>query len=120
MKIITKEEIMPLFYSLVILLALAFIGSLTTNTSSKTMFSLFFALFFYFILPGYLVMLNFKNLDSLERVFIGMVVSSAVIPLILYAVNVFGFKISRVNIIVAILFIVIFALLIKYFWNDDG
>ncbi len=112
-KIITKEELMPLVYSAAALFIVGVLGALFTQTTSKTMFSIVFALFFYFILPGYCVLLNFKNMDSLERIILGAVVSSAVIPLILYAVNIFGISISRLNTFIAILLVVVVSLAIK-------
>ncbi|MBI2564763.1 hypothetical protein HYV79_02120 [Candidatus Woesearchaeota archaeon] len=112
-KIITKEEFNPLLYSAIVLFIVSILGILLTQTSSKTIFYLIFAIFFYLITPGYFILLNFKNLDSLERIVLGMVISSAIIPLILYSINIFGIKISRINVFITILLVIIIALIIK-------
>jgi len=112
MKLPTKEELKPLAWIAGGLFALALAGVLFTDTSATGMFSLAFAIFAYLVAPGYFVMLNF-NFDTLERVILGMVVSAAVIPAILYTANLFGLAISRLNVIIAILLVIVLAVVYR-------
>ncbi len=111
MKLPNKEELRPLGWSLVILLVIALAGIMFTDTGFSGMFTLAFAIFVYLILPGYLIMLNFK-FTALERIIVGMVISAAVIPAFLYAINVFGLSLSTLNVIIVI--IVVSALAVWY------
>jgi len=112
MKLPTKEELKPLGYAALILLVLAFAGAFMTPTGFWTMLALGFAFFSYLILPGYCVMLNF-NYSALERMILGMVVSAAVIPSLMYGVNAFGFRLSRANVIIVIIIVVAAAILYR-------
>lgn len=104
MKLPTKDELKPLGYAAAILIISAIMGIIFTDTSSSGMFSLAFAIFFYLMVPGYFVMLNF-NFDALERIVLGMVVSAAVIPAYLYAINIFGLEITKIAVIGAIVLV---------------
>jgi uncharacterized membrane protein len=115
MRLPAKDELRPLGYAALILLAAAVAGALTTPTRMTTMLSLAFAFFFYFILPGYCVMLNF-NYSALERMILGMAVSVGVVPSLLYAMNAFDFRLSRLNIIIVIITVVVAAIL----YRKDG
>jgi len=77
------EEMLPLVYTLGILLSLGILGWLLTPLSFKTAFSLSFAVWFYLVLPGFCVLLNL-NLEGFERVILAFPVSGAFIPLLLY------------------------------------
>lgn len=112
MKLPTKEELKPLGYSALLLFAGAVIGAMMTPTSFKGMFSLSFAVFFYLIVPGYFVMLNFSY-SALERVIIGMVVSIAVVPGLLYGINMFGLKLSFTNIFIIIIVVTVASVLYR-------
>ena len=112
MKMPNKEELQPLAWIASGLFLLALAGILFTDTSATGMFSLAFAMLAYFILPGYFVMLNF-SFDTLERVILGMVVSSALIPAILYSANLLGLAVSRLNVIIAILLVIVLAVLVR-------
>ncbi len=109
MKLPTKEEMMPLAWTASILAALAVLGIILTDTNASGMFSLAFAIFAYLVLPGYMMMLNF-NFDALERIIIGMIVSSAIVPAILYTANLFGMPVSRFVVLIAIALVVVAAI----------
>ena len=112
MKLPSKEDLKPLGYAAAILFVAALIGTIFTSTSASGMFSLAAAMFFYLVLPGYFIMLNF-NFDSLERIILGMVASAAVIPAYLYTINIFGLKITRIAVIGAIILIVGLAIFLR-------
>lgn len=112
MKLPTKDELRPLAWVAGGLFVLALAGVLFTDTSAAGMFSLAFAIFAYLAAPGYFVMLNF-NFDTLERVILGMVVSSALVPAILYSANLLGLAVSRFNVIIAILLVIALAVVYR-------
>ncbi len=112
MKLPQKNELIVLGYCALILLILGIAGVIFTETSAKGIFSLLFAVFFYLILPGYFIMLNF-NFDMIERIILGMIVSSALIPAILYVINIIGFKITKLSVIIVILSIVLFSIIYR-------
>jgi len=58
--------------------------------------TLAFAIFVYFIVPGYCVLLNFE-LDGVERVFLGIAVSVAIVPFIQFFLNQAGVLITPVT-----------------------
>ena len=112
MKFPNKKDFMPLAFCAIMLFIIFIFGIIFTNTSASGLFSLLFAIFFYLILPGYFMMLNF-NFDNLERVIMGMIVSSAIIPAILYAMNIMGFKITKIAVIVVILGVILFSIIYR-------
>ncbi len=112
MKLPDKNELIILGYCTFILLIIGIAGMIFSNTNAKGMFSLLFAVLFYLILPGYFIMLNF-NFDGIERIVLGMIVSSAVIPAILYALNILGFKITTGAIVLSILSVVLLSIIYR-------
>lgn len=112
MKLPATEELRPLIWTAGILAILVIIGAMTTGTSAMGMFSLAFAIFAYLVLPGYCIMLNFA-FSPLERIILGMIVSSAVVPAVLYTANLFGLAVSRMNVLFAIILIVALAVLYR-------
>lgn len=112
MKLPDKREMKPLGISFLVLFLLAVIGTIFTSTSFIGMLSLSFAVFFYFLMPGYFAMLNF-DFDALERIILGMAASSAIIPVFLYAINIIGFKITTTMIISSILLFISLSVLIR-------
>lgn len=112
MKFPNRNDFMPLAFCVIILFIIFIFGIIFTNTSASGLFSLLFAIFFYLILPGYFMMLNF-NFDNLERVIMGMIVSSALMPAILYAMNIMGFKITKIAVIVVILGVILFSIIYR-------
>lgn len=109
MRMPNKNELMPLAWTAGTLVALAILGVILTDTSASGMFSLAFAIFAYLVLPGYAIMLNF-HFDALERIIIGMIISSAIVPAILYSANLFGAPVSRLVVLIAIVLIVVAAI----------
>lgn len=111
--ILSKEEIIPLIYYSVLLFTVCILGVIFTKTSFLGIFTLAFAILFYLTLPGYFVLLNFKNLNGLERIILGMVVSSAVVPSLLYLVNILGVNISMKIVTTVIIVIISISLMFK-------
>ena len=109
-------EVVPLIGVLLILFVVAVVGGLFTETSFKLLFSLMFAIFFYVILPGYCILLNF-DIAGLERIIFGMPVSIAVVSISLYVWDLLGFKLSFVNVLFVIFVVCVFALLFRYKFN---
>ncbi len=96
MKLPSKKELQPLAWTAGILFISALAGTMFTATSAAGMFSLAVAIHF--------------AADALERVIIGMVISSAMIPMYLYAINAAGFKVSLVTIMIGIILVVFLAI----------
>jgi hypothetical protein len=108
----TNEELKPLGIIAAGLFVLALLGVVFTDTSAGGMFSLAFALFAYLAVPGYFVLLNFPY-TTLERVILGMIVSTALVPAVLYTANLLGLAVSRTNVLIAIVLIVAAAILYR-------
>ncbi len=96
------KELTPVLYSFGILLGIGLIGSVFLPTSFKSMLSLAFATWFYFICPGYFLLLHL-DLKAHERIIIGTAVSAAVVPLMLYTLDIFGVALSRITVVIMIL-----------------
>ena len=112
MKNITQEELVPLAITAAILLAFGVLGGIFSATSFTGMLSLSFATFFYFVLPGYMILLHF-DLSSLQRIVLGTAVSAAVIPVTLYALDIVNIPLSRLTITVVIGVICAVSVMIK-------
>jgi len=112
MKLPTKEELEPLGWTIAIFTVIAILGMIFTPTSLIGMFTLLFAFLVYFVVPGYAVMLNF-NFSAFERVILGMVVSSAVVPVVVYTINILGLKVSTINVLFSILAVTIAAIVYR-------
>ncbi len=93
-----------MLYALGILLSIGLIGSIFLPTSTKSMLSLAFAVWFYFICPGYFLLL-YLDLKPHERIIIGTAVSAAVVPIALYTLDIFGVPLGRMTVGVTILVI---------------
>jgi len=93
-----KEHLKPLAWTAGILAVLALVGGLVTPTSMITMLTVALAVFLYFILPGYSVLL-FLKLDAVERILLSVPTSAILVPIVLYFANVFGLPLSRTVVI---------------------
>jgi len=98
------KELTPVLYTIGILLGIAIVGNIFLPTSFKTMLNLAFAVWLYFICPGYFLLLHL-NMKPHERIIIGTAVSAAIVPLVLYTLDVFGVALGRLTVIIVILVI---------------
>jgi uncharacterized membrane protein len=94
------------------LLAVALIGSIATPTLFSTLLSLVVALFIYMVVPGYILLLNVE-LDDVERVVLSTSVGISLIPLLLFNLNLFWFRISRLNVMIVIIAVIAAGVLLK-------
>lgn len=96
------KELTPVIYTLGLLLGIGLIGSMFLPASVKTMLSLAFATWFYFICPGHFLLLHL-DMKPHERIIIGTAVSAAIVPLALYTLDIFGVALSRTTVVIVIL-----------------
>ncbi|MBI4148601.1 hypothetical protein HY490_04890 [Candidatus Woesearchaeota archaeon] len=96
------SELPPLAYTFGIFVAIALIGSVFLPTSITSLLSVAFAVWFYFVVPGYCLLLHL-DFKPHERVIVGTAVSSALIPLILYTFDIVGVPLGRMTVMVSIL-----------------
>ncbi|MBI4016891.1 MAG: hypothetical protein HY363_04320 [Candidatus Aenigmarchaeota archaeon] len=99
-----KAEILPLIYVFGIIIGFAMLSSLFLPTSITSVITLAFAIWFYFVLPGYCLLL-FLDMKPHERIIIGTAVSAAVVPVVLYTLDIFGIPLSRLTVLITILVI---------------
>ena len=92
------KELKPLCITGTILLALALLGSIFLPTHIVSLVTLAFAIFAYFIAPGYMILLPLR-LQPHERVIIGAAVSSALLPLLYYTLDIIGIPLSRTTVL---------------------
>ena len=96
------KELTPVLYTLGILLGISLVGSIFLPTSTKNMLSIGFAVWFYFICPGYFLLLHL-DIKPHERIIIGTAISAALVPVILYTLDIFGVALGRITVIIVIL-----------------
>ncbi len=92
-----NKVLAPLIYSAGALIVIAAVLVAVTPLISSSGFSLAFAIFFYLIVPGYCILLNFESLDGIERVLLGIPVSVALLPILQYFLNQMGVLITLVS-----------------------
>jgi uncharacterized membrane protein len=94
------------------LFAAALVGAIATPTSFTTLLSLVSALFIYLVVPGYILLLNVE-LDDIERVVLSTAVGISLIPLLLFNLNLFWFRISKLHVIIVILAVILAGILLR-------
>ncbi|PIY59785.1 hypothetical protein COY95_05225, partial [Candidatus Woesearchaeota archaeon CG_4_10_14_0_8_um_filter_47_5] len=109
-----KKLLAPLGYTALVI-TLLFAASFFIASARLLDRILFFAaLFFYFILPGYCIMLHVKKLSGLERLTIGIPVGVAALNLVMYLLNVLlGIPITAATVILIIAGISVTCLLLS-------
>jgi len=120
MKKIFKIWILVLIILLVTSLILSVWSSLLDS------FRIVFGSVYVLFLPGYFLTYLFfpKNLneneriDAIERIALSFALSIAVVPLIVFYLNLLGMKISVVNVFITILAIIIITLLLEIYKKD--
>jgi len=98
------KELKPLGITAGILAVFAVAGSLFTQTSFWSFLTLGFAIWFYIVLPGYMILMH-TSLASFQKIIIGSAISTAIVPVILYGMDIINIPLSRVFIAIVILII---------------
>lgn len=99
-----KTELYPLITTLSILIVIALIGGILLPTKTTTLLSVAFATWFYFILPGYCILIHL-DLKGYERVILGTAIGTSLIPIFFYTLDIVGVPLSTPVIIISILLI---------------
>jgi uncharacterized membrane protein len=107
-----RYRLAPLLAVAAMLFGAALLGALATPTRFTTLLSLVSALFIYLVVPGYILLLNVE-LDDLERVVLSTAVGISLIPLLLFNLNLFWFRISKLNVIIVILAVIAAGILLR-------
>lgn len=111
-KVYNSYKLGTLIGTFIAFLIIGLVGAALTPTKVTTMLSLMLGLFFYLIVPGYFILLNVK-MDDLERVVLSSAVSISIVPLILFNLNLFWVRVSKVNTILVIIGVTLFGILLK-------
>ncbi|MBR9677223.1 hypothetical protein GOV04_03710 [Candidatus Woesearchaeota archaeon] len=107
------EDLMPLKYVLYGILFFGFAMLVFTNLTFVEVLQLMIAIFLFFFLAGYSILLNF-DFDTDERIILGIPLSVALIGLTVYYLNVFfGIAMSAYTVILVIIFYFATGFLIK-------
>jgi uncharacterized membrane protein len=83
-------------------------------------FRIVFGSFYVSFLPGLVLTLAFfkgKEIDILERIALSFALSIAVVPLLVFYLNLIGMKINTLNVVLVIAFIILINLAIIY-WRE--
>ena len=108
-----NKKIMIFIYVILGLSILSFILSfpLTISESFRIVFGSFFVLF----LPGFTMsFLFFKKIDFLERMALSFALSLAVVPLLMFYVNLLGVKITLASTLLVISSIIVISVILLY------
>lgn len=98
-----------LFLLVIIIFKIAFFNE-DLFVLTRTVFSIFWL----FILPGYFIMLNWPELDFIERFIIGIAISAGITGVISYYLGLFGLNIKYHVILLPLAIIIIgFIILMK-------
>jgi uncharacterized membrane protein len=109
--------IIPLGVTAGILFILSVLMAIFTPTKFITTLLLAGAFFLYFIIPGYSLLL-FLKLSHLERILLGVGVSAAIVPTLLYIVNLFNILNTKA-VIIAICILLSMACWIVFWVRKD-
>jgi len=83
-------------------------------------FRIIFGSFYVLFLPGLVLTFAFfkgKEIDILERIALSFALSIAVVPLLVFYLNLIGMKINTLNVVLVIAFIILINLAIIY-WRE--
>jgi uncharacterized membrane protein len=111
-KIFERYRLKPLIMTFALFFLIAVSGSIFTPTRLITLLSIMLGLFCYLILPGYFLLLNIE-LDDIERIILSTAIGIALIPIILFVLNLFYIKITFWLIILIIFLIMFIGIFLK-------
>ena len=76
-------------------------------------FRIVFGSVYVLFIPGFIIsFIFFKKIDSLERIALSFALSIAVVPLVVFYLNLIGLKISTLNVFLTIAAIIIISIII--------
>lgn len=106
--------------SLVVLAVVSSVIGLITGVGAITPLRIVFGSIYVLFLPGFLLTFIFfpkgkEGIDSIERIALSFALSIAVVPLVIFYLNLIGLKISALNSFLSILGIIIVELVVLYF-----
>lgn len=110
------KDLIPALHTLGIFLAIALLGGIITPTSTLTLLSVAAVTWFYFVLPGYALLLHL-TLQPYERIILGTAVSAALVPLVFYTADILGIPLNTPVIITSISIITITAYTTRQWTN---
>lgn len=111
-QLIERYRLKPLLAVLALFLLIALAASLLTPTKLMTLLSIAAGLFLYLILPGYFLLLSL-DIDDIERIILSTSIGVALIPLILFVLNLFWIRITLWLLIALILMISAIGIILK-------
>jgi len=111
-EIFERYRLRPLLVVVGMLFIAAVIGAIATPTKFTTLLTLVSAAFIYLVLPGYVLLLNVE-LDDIERVVLSTAVGIGLIPLILFNLNLFWFRISKPNVLLVIFAVIVIGVALR-------
>ncbi len=106
--------------SLVVLAVVSSVIGLITGVGAITPLRIVFGSIYVLFLPGFILSFIFfplkeKGIDLIERIALSFALSIAVVPLVIFYLNLIGLKISALNSFLSILGIIIVELVVLYF-----
>ncbi len=112
----------PILYTIAALILITIILTLATSLTILDSFRIVFGSVYVLFLPGYIISFIFfpnkkkkKEIDIIERIALSFALSIAIVPLIIFYLNLIGMKINLLSTTLTILGIIIIAVIIlKY------
>lgn len=117
----TKEEKKWSIATLVALLIVSLAITPTKLTFLESLRIVFGSVYILF-LPGYLISYIFfkrKEVDHLERIALGFALSIAIVPLLIFYLNLIGLKINLINSALTVLIIIIISIIILVYKKNE-
>jgi uncharacterized membrane protein len=117
----TKEEKKWTIATIVALLIVSLAITPTKLTFLESLRIVFGSVYILF-LPGYLISYIFfkrKEVDHLERIALGFALSIAIVPLLIFYLNLIGLKINLINSTLTVLGIVIISIIILVYKKNE-
>ena len=106
----TKNKILTIIATLTIVTIILSLTNLTLAESLRITLGTPYVLF----LPGYIISyIFFKKIDIIERIALSFALSIAIVPLVIFYLNLLGMKINLLSSILTIAGIIIISLIIK-------
>ena len=122
----TRWQIAIFLLSLILILALGSFALIIFSTlSALESFRIIFGSVFVLFLPGFLLTYAFfpikkeDQIDWLERIALSFALSIAVVPLVVFYLNLVGLKISTLNTFLVVLGIIIVSGIIAFYRNKS-
>ena len=108
----------PILITIGILLVISLLLGLITNLTILESLRIIFGSVYVLFIPGFIISYIFfkkKEIDIIERIALSFALSIAIVPLVIFYLNLIGLKISELNSFLTILGIIVISLIIKKF-----